>query len=449
MPLYKGGSVSRLRRVFYLLIKEVGDPVVEFELPDWFNRWKPTPYTSIRRNIYLTKKIKKRLEDDGIFCSCCPSPGSSIVCGRDCHCGMLLSSCSSGCKCGSSCSNKPFQNRPMKKMKLIQTEKCGAGIVADQDIKKGEFVIEYVGEIIDDKTCEERLWEMKHRGETNFYLCEINRDMVIDATYKGNKSRYINHSCSPNTEMQKWIIDGETRIGIFATRDIKKGEHLTYDYQFVQFGADQDCHCGAVSCRRKLGAKPAKPKISSEAAVKVYQNGGLHAGNLHGNRNQQIACSRNCIGEVIRFNRPGGERLYGMVKRFNTLSGKHAVRNPSVNLIWKIVGQSVYLWILWLFQVLFEEGSLLIHSLQQAQRRQGGSRIIAIKIAMREATVEPGEVPSAEEVDEILEEEEPVEPMDSVLGRMKRRRRTPICCGASSNSLTSLYGYSWNDGYGQ
>lgn len=113
--------------------------------------------------------------------------------------------------------------------------------------------------VIDDQTCEERLWKMKHSGETNFYLCEINRDMVIDATYKGNKSRYINHSCSPNTEMQKWFlaetcfylvslnhicssliqflsrrIDGETRIGIFASRDIKKGEHLTYDYQYVK-----------------------------------------------------------------------------------------------------------------------------------------------------------------------------------------------------------------------
>lgn len=108
--------------------------------------------------------------------------------------------------------------------------------MADEDIKVGEFIVEYVGEgnnyfiiyrmiiifyyyfrtylwmlllllstVIDDKTCEERLWNMKHRGETNFYLCEINRDMVIDATYKGNKSRYINHSCCPNTEMQKWF----------------------------------------------------------------------------------------------------------------------------------------------------------------------------------------------------------------------------------------------------
>lgn len=64
----------------------------------------------------------------------------------------------------------------------------------------------FVDAVIDDKTCEERLWDMKRRGETNFYLCEINRDMVIDATYKGNKSRYINHSCSPNTEMQKWFF---------------------------------------------------------------------------------------------------------------------------------------------------------------------------------------------------------------------------------------------------
>lgn len=99
---------------------------------------------------------------------------------------------------------------------------------------------------------------MKRRGETNFYLCEVNRDMVIDATYKGNKSRFMNHSCQPNTEMQKWFstspliklpstckinfllamishfrrVDGETRIGIFAIRNIKIGEPLTYDYQY-------------------------------------------------------------------------------------------------------------------------------------------------------------------------------------------------------------------------
>lgn len=39
--------------------------------------------------------------------------------------------------------------------------------------------------------------------------------------------------------------------------------------RFVQFGADQDCHCGAVGCRRKLGVRPTKPKMSSDAALKL------------------------------------------------------------------------------------------------------------------------------------------------------------------------------------
>lgn len=230
-------------------------------------------------------------------------------------------------------------------MKLVQTEKCGSGIVADEDIKYGEFVIEYVGEVIDDEMCGDRLWNMKHRGETNFYLCEINRDMVIDATYKGNKSRYINHSCCPNTEMQKWIIDGETRIGIFATRDIMKGEHLTYDYQFVQFGADQDCHCGASGCRRKLGVRPSKPKMLSEAALKVvacqvavssspkfnallarkdvHQNGDLHTGS-HWHGQKEINCVGNCIGQVVLITRYQC-RSFGIIERFDKYSKKHRI----------------------------------------------------------------------------------------------------------------------------
>ncbi|XP_076952973.1 putative histone-lysine N-methyltransferase ASHH4 isoform X2 [Bidens hawaiensis] len=258
------------------LPKEFGKPA-EIGLPDQLHKSKPN-FTYISRNIYPipTKKVKKRVrvEDDGIFCSCSSTLGSSGICGKDCHCGMLFSTCSSNCKCDESCPNIPFDQRPLKKLKLVQTEKCGSGVVADEDIMQGEFIIEYLGEVIDDKTCEERLWKMKDKGETNFYLCEVKHDMVIDATHKGNISRYINHSCSPNTEMQKWLIDGETRIAIFATRDIKKGESLNYDYRFVQFGADQDCHCGSLGCRTKLGVRPNKsnfprPKKSKLSALDV------------------------------------------------------------------------------------------------------------------------------------------------------------------------------------
>ncbi|KAG5530301.1 hypothetical protein RHGRI_025302 [Rhododendron griersonianum] len=343
MPsMKKKGEHSAIGNTFNKLLKEIGNPI-EFSLPELFNNWQPS-YTSIKRsihlttvqNIYLTKKIKRRLEDDGIFCSCSSSNGVSGACGRDCHCGMLLSTCSSGCKCGSSCLNKPFHCRLPKKMKLVKVlcvdcrpRNVDQGLWRTKILSKESLSLNMWEKVIiffiDDKTCEERLWKMKHRGETNFYLCEINRDMVIDATYKGNKSRYINHSCCPNTEMQKWIIEGETRIGIFATRDIKKGEHLTYDYQFVQFGADQDCHCGALGCRQKLGVKPSKPKVlSSDAALKIVacqvaalspkvkailsrkdvsEDGVLDIGTSKYDPIQR-RYARNCIGEVIRLVRP-------------------------------------------------------------------------------------------------------------------------------------------------
>ncbi|CAH8390714.1 unnamed protein product [Eruca vesicaria subsp. sativa] len=275
---------------------------------------------------------------------------------------MLFSSCSSSCKCTSECTNKPFQQRRIKKMKLVQTEKCGYGIAADEDINPGDFIIEYVGEVIDDKTCGERLRKLKHKVETNFYLCQINWNMVIDSTYKGNKSRYFNHSCNPNTEMQKWfvnlltiihlipflpinvtlfvsirIIDGETRIGIFATRYITKGENLTYDYQFVQFGADQDCYCGAVCCRKQLGAKARKTKnIPSDEAVKlkskvrfklkyIRKNNLDATGQSRNYLSEGKTCRPNCIGVVFMLARPTNQRCFGIIRQFDEFSKKHLV----------------------------------------------------------------------------------------------------------------------------
>ncbi|KAJ4906488.1 Histone-lysine N-methyltransferase ASHH3 [Raphanus sativus] len=338
-PSKKVSNMNRIGQVFNKLLNDIGE-AEEFSLPDWSNEGKPTPYTLIKRNIYLTEKTKKKVEDDGIFCSCALSHGSSsVVCGGDCHCGMLYSSCSSSCNCGSECSNKPFQQRRVKKLKLTQTEKCGSGIVAEEYIQEGEFIIEYVGEVIDDETCGDRLWKMKNHGETNFYLCEISKNMVIDATNKGNKSRYINHSCNPNTQMQKWIIEGETRIGIFAISDINKGDHITYDYQFVQFGPDQDCHCGAISCRKKLGVKPKKPKLASDEVLnivnselgqtstfpQVHQNEGILEGTLINKLSEEQTCPRNCIGVVIRLSRPTSDRCFGIIRRFHEVTRKHSV----------------------------------------------------------------------------------------------------------------------------
>ncbi|KAG5563912.1 hypothetical protein RHGRI_000181 [Rhododendron griersonianum] len=58
--------------------------------------------------------------------------------------------------------------------------------------------------VIDDAMCEQRLWDMKYRGVQNFYMCEIRKDFTIDATFKGNSSRFLNHSCDPNLATWWW-----------------------------------------------------------------------------------------------------------------------------------------------------------------------------------------------------------------------------------------------------
>lgn len=71
---------------------------------------------------------------------------------------------------------------------------------------RGAIRVDYVYvAVINDAMCEKRLWEMKgRRSISNFYMCEIAKDFIIDATRKGNASRYLNHSCQPNCRLEKW-----------------------------------------------------------------------------------------------------------------------------------------------------------------------------------------------------------------------------------------------------
>lgn len=49
------------------------------------------------------------------------------------------------------------------------------------------------------------------------------QDRIIDAGPKGNQARFMNHSCQPNCETQKWTVNGDTRVGLFALQDVPKG----------------------------------------------------------------------------------------------------------------------------------------------------------------------------------------------------------------------------------
>jgi SET domain-containing protein len=129
----------------------------------------------------------------------------------------------------------------------------GMGAFALKRIRKGTHVIEYLGERITPAESDKR-YERLDKPEHTF-LFTVDDDLVVDATWKGNVARYINHSCDPNCES---VIE-RRHIWIKAIRNIEPGEELTYDYNLELPGRrpkgwreSYACRCGAPSCRGTL-----------------------------------------------------------------------------------------------------------------------------------------------------------------------------------------------------
>ena len=128
----------------------------------------------------------------------------------------------------------------------------GSGVFATQQIRKDTRIIEYIGEKISrsegDKRSEKRIKKYLHSKKTgSVYIFELNQRYDIDGSPKYNKARYINHSCSPNCEVE--ISRGH--IWISSIKNINIGEELSYDYGYEfdkEDYKDHECKCGSKNC---------------------------------------------------------------------------------------------------------------------------------------------------------------------------------------------------------
>lgn len=220
-------SNSKLKNVKTVLDKGFGTAIDEMNkmLSNLqFERSKdkmiPKNYTSIKKNRYLLPAQAKKILDVEGNCKCLPTDESPCGPGTSCIMQTTNVECDKSCQAGEKCQNQSMRNRTYVKLKIFKTHGRGFGAKTTVDIKEGQLVMEYVGEIITKAEVSRRLAQKKIENNLDYYFCTIDSDLIIDAEPFGNYSRFINHSCDPNCYARKMIVDGIPRIGIYTLKDI-------------------------------------------------------------------------------------------------------------------------------------------------------------------------------------------------------------------------------------
>ncbi|CBY22833.1 unnamed protein product [Oikopleura dioica] len=235
------------------------------------------PFQKIIKNVVhssfpdnLKQITKKRIEANLAETEICDCHKRDNPCDEECTNRQLQNECSSKCLNGDKCQNRRFTKRHYPPLLKFQTDWGGNGLKAKKLIPKGSFIIEYIGEIISHDESRIRLEESAKIGVTNYYILELDNLRMIDAGPRGNIARFINHSCDPNCGIDPWIVQGDTRIGIFSKRDIQEGEELTFNYQLQQSSDEgkTKCLCGSKNCAGFIGDKVKNEKSESQNAKK-------------------------------------------------------------------------------------------------------------------------------------------------------------------------------------
>ncbi|GKY94692.1 hypothetical protein MPSEU_000434700 [Mayamaea pseudoterrestris] len=177
-------------------------------------------------------------------------------CLDECINRLLYVECSAkNCNVGPLCGNRRLSLRKVPRCQVKREQGKGWGLVILEDAKRNDLIQEYVGEVIDETEKEQRLqqWSKDYPNDQNFYIMANAPGWFIDARINSNLSRFINHSCAPNCILSKFNVNGVTRNGIYALRDIHAGEFLSYDYNFDTLHNEKfTCRCGASTCRGTL-----------------------------------------------------------------------------------------------------------------------------------------------------------------------------------------------------
>ncbi|XP_030511558.1 histone-lysine N-methyltransferase SUVR4 isoform X2 [Rhodamnia argentea] len=212
---------------------------------------------------------------DFVYCQDCPIERSRNESRPEKCKGHLIrkfiKECWRKCGCGMHCGNRVVQRGITCKLQVFLTEEGkGWGVRTLEELPKGTFVCEYVGEIVTNTELYDRNMQ-KNGRERHTYPVMLDADwgseghlldeeaLCLDATYHGNVARFVNHRCF-DANLIDIPVEVETpdrhyyHLAFFTTRKVGAFEELNWDY-----GIDFDdlhhpvkafkCCCKSSHCR--------------------------------------------------------------------------------------------------------------------------------------------------------------------------------------------------------
>jgi len=135
------------------------------------------------------------------------------------------------------------KNKGKEPSVVVKRSSAGLGLFANTTFKRGDFIIEYTGEIISEE-------ESNRRGGK--YLFILSKELVIDGKDRKHTGRYMNHSCKPNAEAE--TDEDARKIRISARKKILPGEEITYDYgkeYWEEYIKPHGCKCASCTTGKK------------------------------------------------------------------------------------------------------------------------------------------------------------------------------------------------------
>ncbi|XP_078805057.1 uncharacterized protein LOC105354252 isoform X4 [Oryzias latipes] len=116
-------------------------------------------------------------------------------------------------------------------VKFINSLK-GRVVFAKRHLERGEFLVEYRGDLMEKKKYERRV-KLYHKGLKVFMFefCYNGKQLCIDAAKEdGSLGRLVNDDhINPNGKIKTVTVKGHPHLCVFATKDIKPKEAITYN----------------------------------------------------------------------------------------------------------------------------------------------------------------------------------------------------------------------------